>query len=54
MTVSVAAVIRAGLRTQVHQYLDSAEMHDWLEHFDNGFWGIKANTQRTGFQLHWC
>jgi hypothetical protein len=36
----------AGLRTQVHQYLDSGEMHDWLEHFDKAFWGIKSNTER--------
>eukprot|EP00824_Muranothrix_gubernata_P000512 TRINITY_DN1058_c0_g1_i1.p1 TRINITY_DN1058_c0_g1~~TRINITY_DN1058_c0_g1_i1.p1 ORF type:complete len:727 (+),score=124.16 TRINITY_DN1058_c0_g1_i1:317-2182(+) len=29
-----------GLRTQVHQYLDSKSLHDWLEHFDANFWGI--------------
>jgi len=35
-------VLSEGLRTQVHQYLDSVELVDWLEHFENAFWGIKA------------
>jgi hypothetical protein len=26
-------VVRGGLRTQVHQYLDSRELHDWLAHY---------------------
>ena len=26
-------ILTDGLRTQVHQYLDSSEAHDWLEHF---------------------
>lgn len=32
------------LRTQVHQYLDSQEMHDWLEHFDRTVWNLKDAT----------
>ncbi len=40
-------MIEGGLRTQVHRYLDSADMRDWLEHFEDSFWGIKADAKRV-------
>jgi hypothetical protein len=35
-----------GLRTQVHRYLDSAALRDWLEHFEQKFWGIREDAKR--------
>jgi hypothetical protein len=35
---------QTGLRSELRQYLDAVEMHDWLEHFDTNYWGIKANS----------
>ncbi len=36
----VADPAQGGLRMQMHSYLDSAELKDWLEHFDHMFWGM--------------
>ncbi len=30
-------VVRGGLRTQVHQYIDSAELNSWLDHYSEAF-----------------
>jgi hypothetical protein len=40
-------VLSNGLRTQVHQYLDSSEMRDWLEHFETNFWTLAETTTRS-------
>jgi hypothetical protein len=33
-----------GLKSELRHYLDATEMHDWLEHYDENYWGIKANS----------
>ncbi len=41
-----------GLRTQVHQYLSSAALRDWLEHFEQSFWSIRSGAIKQTKQLH--
>jgi len=33
----------SALRTTIHHYLDSKELKDWIEHFDENEWGLKAD-----------
>jgi hypothetical protein len=41
----------AGIRSRIHEYLDSDAMHDWLEHFERGFWNLRSGTVKETLQL---
>jgi len=40
------------LKTQMHLYLDSGALHDWLEHFERGFWSMRSGVVKRVQELH--
>lgn len=41
----------SGMRTKIHEYLDSDAMHDWLEHFERGFWNLRSGVVKETMRL---